>query len=194
MAEDSTRSLTADQKLAIQEYLVRALGRWLKFFGFASIGSVLVALVVSMTYVFLILPGEAVDIAKVKIQQDIDAVAGDLTQKLADRLQAVGESKARLTALQRDMEKTTLGVRKIQNALSKVDESTLAASSKFVAHLKDAEQLDDLINRIAMLEERRLCYCLDARHNGESCTSNGNWTVFRGDGKTPDRIRIYYCN
>ena len=194
MSDDHSKPLTAEQKLAIQEYLVSALSRWLKLFGFASIGAVLVALVVSLAYVFFVLPGEAVEIAKDKINQDMDVVAGDLTRKLTDRLEAAGESKERLAALQRDTEKAMLRFEEIKKALSEVNESTLAASSKFIADLKGAEQLNDLINRIGVVEQRKLCYCLDARHNGDSCAEIGGWTAFRGDGKTPDRIRIYYCD
>lgn len=194
MSEDNSNSLTAEQKLAIQEYLLLALNKWLRLFGFASIGGVLIAIAIGLIYVFFILPGQAVETAKLRILQDIDILVADLSRTLTDRLEETGENKERLAALQRDTEKAKLRVEEIQEALSDVNESTLAASSNFIAELKDAEQLSDLINRIGVIEKRKLCYCLDARHNERSCSQIGGWTEFKGDGKTPDRIRIYYCD
>jgi hypothetical protein len=62
------------------------------------------------------------------------------------------------------------------------------------------EKLTGLSNSIAIvesksakLEKRSLCYCLDARYNGESCAKLDGYTEFKGDGKTPDRIKISYC-
>ena len=133
MSEDNSNSLTADQKLAVQEYLVFVLNKWLRLFGFASIGAVLVAVAISLIYVFFILPGQAVKTAQDQIQQDIDVVAADLTRRLSDQLEAAGESKERLAALQRDTEKARLQFVEIRDALSEVNETTLAASSKFIA-------------------------------------------------------------
>jgi hypothetical protein len=53
--------------------------------------------------------------------------------------------------------------------------------------------LEALTERVTKIEKRKICYCLDARYNGESCGKYGDYTDFKGDGLTPDRIRIYFC-
>ncbi|MGR5401933.1 hypothetical protein ACPV48_25170 [Vibrio harveyi] len=51
----------------------------------------------------------------------------------------------------------------------------------------------NLSSKIENVDNRKLCYCIEARHNGSSCSSNGGWTAYKGDGKTPDKIKVYYC-
>ena len=194
MNEISENTLTAEQKLAVQEYVISSLSKWLKLFGFASLGALALAFASTFYYTFFVLPGQAVESAKNQLQEEIAAVAGELTQKLTDHLESAGESKERIAALQRQTDNALEQYKTIQTALLEVNESTLTESAKFVAQLKDAEQLSDLVKRIESVENKKLCYCVDARHNGNSCSEDGKWTSYKGDGKTPDRIKVYFCN
>ncbi|NMH63768.1 hypothetical protein [Shewanella salipaludis] len=60
--------------------------------------------------------------------------------------------------------------------------------------LKLESNLSSLSKDLKVLQTRKLCYYLEARINGDSCSSNGGWTTYKGDGKTPDKIRVYYCD
>ena len=189
MAETNPEQLSAAQKLAIQEYVVNTLSKWIKYLGFASAGT----LALSLIYVFFVLPGQAVERAKGQIQDDIAAVADVVNQRLTGLLTEAGASQARVEALENDTNQARQQLNTIRSDLAAVNAETLAQASQLINSLREAEQLGDLIERVSTVERRQLCYCLDARYNGESCERDGAWTTYRGDGKTPDRIRIYYC-
>lgn len=109
-------TLSAAEKLAVQEYLRDNFTTWLKLFGFASIGSVVAALAVSVFYIFFLLPGKAVELATANLAANIGEVSKDLNTALAKQLADSGANAHRLELLEQNLTSQEVRLEKLAGA------------------------------------------------------------------------------
>lgn len=133
-------TLTAEQKLAVFEFLRSELSSWLKLFGFASLAAVFIAVVGGGYWTLFVLPGRAVESAKDQLQSELAAVSGELTQTLTNQLQESGATRERLENLNQYIQ----GAEKRILSLSQADEDTLNQAASLATLVQENPELAEI--------------------------------------------------
>src|SRR6266478_3962315 len=94
-AKPGQHTLTAEQRLAINDHLVQVVSSWAKWLGIANVAY----LVTSLGYVFFVLPNQAVVEAQKIMEAHIDAQTTLINQKMHTILESYGQATERYEAL-----------------------------------------------------------------------------------------------
>lgn len=146
--------LNSNQKIAINDYLDKKVKSWLTGLGIANLSALLIA----MVYIFFILPGKAVEEAKLLIQSDIDVTRKKLNNNLTDLFTKYGSIQNEALRLETEAKKLEERLeetdRTLNTVLNKDFNEKLNSAATFINDVSGAEDISQLLRRVSTLERR----------------------------------------